>query len=71
MIVCSCNFLTEAEIRAALRKPGGADRPRDVYASLGCSRDCGGCEGSIASMIEEARLEKMCRVEDGPRKAAA
>ncbi len=57
MIVCSCNLITENDIRALLRQPQAPECVRDVYASLGCTQDCGGCVGGIAHMIEEARLK--------------
>ena len=70
MIVCSCNLLTEADIRTALRQPDGPGRVCDVYAALGCSQDCGGCAGSIACMVEEARLAQLCAAAPAPKRAA-
>jgi len=70
MIVCSCNLLTEADIRSALRQPNGPDCACEVYAALGCSQDCGGCAGSIACMVEEARLANLCAVAPAAKKAA-
>jgi bacterioferritin-associated ferredoxin len=57
MIVCSCNLLTDAAIRASLEKPNAPERVRDVYASLGCAPKCGGCAGSINRLINEAKAE--------------
>lgn len=71
MIVCSCNLITESEIRAVLREPRAPDCVRDVYAAVNCTQDCGGCVGSIAHMIEEARLEKRYKNGNSPRKVAA
>jgi len=70
MIVCSCNLLTEADIRSALRRPDAPDCVCDVYAALGCAQDCGGCAGSIACMVEEARLGKLRPVAPAAKKAA-
>lgn len=57
MIVCSCNLLTDADIRASLARPNAPERVRDVYASLGCAPKCGGCAGSISRLIDEAKAE--------------
>jgi len=58
MIVCSCNLLTDRDIRAALDKPNAPERVRDVYTSLGCAAKCGGCAGSINRLINEALAER-------------
>ena len=53
MIVCSCNVLTELEIRASIATLTGPRRVCDVYASLGCAAKCGGCAGTICALISE------------------
>jgi bacterioferritin-associated ferredoxin len=59
MIVCSCNLLTESEIRDALSRPDGPCRVRDVYESCGCAPVCGGCAGAIAKLLEDARADAL------------
>jgi bacterioferritin-associated ferredoxin len=54
MIVCSCNLLTDADIRASIATLNGARRVCEVYASLGCTAKCGGCAGTICALISEA-----------------
>jgi bacterioferritin-associated ferredoxin len=54
MIVCSCNVLTDVDIRASIATLDGPRRVRDVYASLGCAAECGGCAGTISALISEA-----------------
>jgi bacterioferritin-associated ferredoxin len=54
MIVCSCNVLTEVDIRASIATLNGPRRVCDVYASLGCAAKCGGCAGTICALISEA-----------------
>ena len=54
MIVCSCNVLTELDIRASIAALNGPRRVCDVYASLGCAAKCGGCAGTISALISEA-----------------
>jgi bacterioferritin-associated ferredoxin len=54
MIVCSCNVLTDKDVRTAL----GAERtPRttgQVYGCLGCSVQCGRCARTIRRIMDEA-----------------
>jgi bacterioferritin-associated ferredoxin len=54
MIVCSCNVLTDGDIRASIATLDGPRRVCDVYASLGCAAECGGCAGTIGALITEA-----------------
>ena len=54
MIVCSCNVLTDVDIRASIATLNGPRRVCDVYASLGCAAKCGGCAGTICALISEA-----------------
>jgi bacterioferritin-associated ferredoxin len=54
MYVCLCNALKENDVReAALACP--SVRPRDVYAHLGCSIDCGACTRHARSLIIDAK----------------
>ena len=52
MIVCSCNFLSESQVRSAI---GCMPRLRmsQVYRSLGCTAECGRCGHTIKIMLEE------------------
>ncbi|HEY0353663.1 MAG TPA: (2Fe-2S)-binding protein [Enterovirga sp.] len=55
MIVCSCNVLSDAAIKACLGP--GPDCPRtpsQVYRCLGCSPDCGRCARTIRAIMEDA-----------------
>jgi bacterioferritin-associated ferredoxin len=55
MIICSCNVLTDHEIRGALA--ASEARPRtagQVYGCLGCSPQCGRCARSIKRIMDEA-----------------
>lgn len=55
MIVCSCNILSEADIRSALAQ---ADMPPrsavEVYGCLGCSPKCGRCARTLQKIMTEA-----------------
>jgi bacterioferritin-associated ferredoxin len=52
MIVCSCNVLTDHDVRDAAR---GANRrsTSHVYGCLGCSAQCGRCCRTIRKIIDE------------------
>lgn len=53
MIVCSCNVLSDAEVRSAV----STARPRNasqVYGCLGCSPQCGRCVRTIKRIMDEA-----------------
>jgi bacterioferritin-associated ferredoxin len=53
MIVCSCNVLSDHDVRSAVE----AERPRSasrVYGCLGCSAKCGRCARTIRRLVDEA-----------------
>ena len=53
MIVCSCNVLSDHDMRGAVH----AAAPRttgDVYGCLGCSAQCGRCARTIRKIMDEA-----------------
>jgi bacterioferritin-associated ferredoxin len=55
VIVCSCNFLSDNDVRGCLNP--GPDCPRtpaQVYRCLGCSPQCGRCARTIRSIMDQA-----------------
>ena len=55
MIVCSCNVLSDGDVKACLRP--GPDCPRtpgQVYRCLGCSPNCGRCVRTIRAIMDKA-----------------
>jgi bacterioferritin-associated ferredoxin len=55
MIVCSCNVLSDDDVRLAVS--ASEDLPRNakqVYGCLGCSAECGRCARTIKTIIDEA-----------------
>ena len=55
MIVCSCNVLSDHDVRAAVS--AASDTPRtakQVYGCLGCSPECGRCARTIKQIMTEA-----------------
>ena len=55
MIVCVCNRLNDARIRAACE--AGPARAEDVYALCGVKGNCGRCQETIAELLDEARAD--------------
>jgi len=54
MIVCSCNVITDHDVRSAVK---ASDSPRttgQIYGCLGCSAQCGRCARTIRRIAEEA-----------------
>lgn len=60
MIVCSCNRLTENDVRAVARE--GAATPDAAYACLGCEAQCGCCLDYAQEIIDEERRGKRARL---------
>jgi bacterioferritin-associated ferredoxin len=55
MIVCSCNVLTDHDVRATLSASDAAPRTTgQVYDCLGCSPQCGRCARTIRRIMNEA-----------------
>jgi bacterioferritin-associated ferredoxin len=53
MIVCSCNVLSDSQVRTAV----STATPRSaaqVYGCLGCSPQCGRCVTTIRRIMDEA-----------------
>lgn len=61
MIVCSCNCLTDAQIRESCsRSEGGARSTFEVYKCLGCSPKCGTCARTIRKIMDETLGRSAC-----------
>jgi bacterioferritin-associated ferredoxin len=55
MIVCSCNVLSDHDVRATLAAGEAAPRTTgQVYHCLGCSVRCGRCARTIRRIMDEA-----------------
>ncbi|MEJ0095445.1 MAG: (2Fe-2S)-binding protein [Methylocella sp.] len=76
MIVCSCNVLTDATIKATLAGSAGQACPRTpgaVYKCLGCSPNCGRCIKTVRKIIRDALgdapsacVDEACQPQDLP-----
>ena len=55
MIVCSCNVLTDHDVRTVVARPSNFPRTASqVYGCLGCSAQCGRCARTIKNIMDEA-----------------
>ncbi len=55
MIVCSCNVLSDHDVRATLASDDAVPRTAgEVYNCLGCSPQCGRCARTIRRIMDEA-----------------
>jgi bacterioferritin-associated ferredoxin len=55
MIVCSCNVLSDHDVRDAVNGSEELPRnPKQLYDCLGCSAECGRCARTIKTIIDEA-----------------
>jgi len=55
MIVCSCNVLSDHDVRNAVNASENLPRnAKQIYGCLGCSAECGRCARTIKTIIDEA-----------------
>src|SRR5271156_2413429 len=55
MIVCSCNVLSDHDVRDAVSAADDIPRnAKQIYNCLGCSAECGRCARTIKTIIDEA-----------------
>ena len=53
MIVCSCNVFSDHQVRSVVANEARRPRMSEVYASLGCSAQCGRCAHAIKRIMDE------------------
>jgi bacterioferritin-associated ferredoxin len=55
MIVCSCNVLTDHDVRSAMSRMDELPRTaHQVYCCLGCRVECGRCVATIRKIMDIA-----------------
>jgi len=54
MIVCSCNVLSDGDVRTAVSAGQTPRTTGQVYGCLGCSAQCGRCARTIRRIMDEA-----------------
>ena len=59
MIVCSCNVLTDHDVRSAVNT-ASARTAGQVYGCHGCSAKCGRCARTIRKIMDEALGTTSC-----------
>ncbi|WP_091896204.1 (2Fe-2S)-binding protein [Bradyrhizobium sp. Rc2d] len=57
MIICSCNILSDRDVRQAVNTVDDANA-KQIYGRLGCSAECGRCAHTIRTIIDEAYRER-------------
>lgn len=55
MIICSCNVLSDDDVRNATQSPAAPRTAGQVYSCLGCRPQCGRCVRTVRSVFEAAR----------------
>ncbi|MFT0860567.1 bacterioferritin-associated ferredoxin [Ancylobacter sp. G4_0304] len=61
MIVCSCNVLSDRQVRDAVATPETPCRTAgQVYRCLGCSPQCGRCARTIRKLIDDVMATSGC-----------
>jgi bacterioferritin-associated ferredoxin len=54
MIICSCNVLSDHDVRSAAATPGAPRTAAQVYGCLRCSPECGRCARTIRRIVAAA-----------------
>jgi bacterioferritin-associated ferredoxin len=66
VIVCSCNVLSDGQVRSAIATAVSSARMSHVYASLGCVAKCGRCAYTIKNLTRgylRAVGERVCELD--------
>ncbi|HUO55303.1 MAG TPA: (2Fe-2S)-binding protein [Rhodoblastus sp.] len=60
MILCSCNLITDRDVRASVKPCGAsADRARDVFKAKGRLPKCGRCVRNIQAACDREAAAKV------------
>jgi bacterioferritin-associated ferredoxin len=59
VIVCSCNVLSDTQVRETCGRENGPRSTAQVYQCLGCSPQCGRCARTIRTIMDDA-LASVC-----------
>jgi bacterioferritin-associated ferredoxin len=66
VIICSCNVLTDHDVRSAAKTSSSAESTNAVYRCLGCRAQCGRCARTIRKILRDARLREAPNVQPRP-----
>ena len=61
MIVCSCNVLSDRDVREALSTRPDRPSVASVFRNVGCEAKCGRCVRSIVAIVDQHKS----RLDDG------
>jgi bacterioferritin-associated ferredoxin len=71
MIVCSCNVLTDQDVRSTLSGANAVRTVGEIYGCLGCSVVCGRCARTIRRILDERLAEAGLAAKPAPIGAKA
>ena len=54
MIICSCNVLSDHDVRGVVETSGSRLTTAQVYGCLGCGPECGRCAPTIRRIMADA-----------------
>jgi len=54
MIICSCNVLSDHDVRSIVAAPHAPRTPAQVHRCLGCVPECGRCSPTIRRIVTDA-----------------
>ena len=54
MIICSCNVLSDQDVRSIVGAPDAPRTAAQVHRCLGCSPECGRCARTIRQIVADA-----------------
>lgn len=59
MIVCSCNVLSDRDVRDSLSKRGDRPTVGAVFRHMGCEAKCGRCVRSIVAIVDQHAASRL------------
>ena len=62
MIICSCNVLSDHDVRAAVQSEEPPRSTAQIYDCLGCSPQCGRCARTLRRIANDARASAQTRL---------
>ncbi len=54
MIICSCNVLSDTDVRSVIGAPDAPRTAAQIHRCLGCSPECGRCAPTIRQIVAAA-----------------
>jgi len=54
MIICSCNVLSDQDVRTVIGAPDAPRTAAQIHRCLGCTPECGRCTRTIRQIVGDA-----------------